>query len=43
MVGADLEFGQLHDTYGTELDERYDVNVMVPNSVGGDEIVMIDD
>ena len=41
MVGADLEFGQLHDTYyGAEVDERYEVDGMAPNSVGGEEIVM---
>ena len=34
MVGADLVFDQLHDTFGAELDGCYEVDGMVPDFVG---------
>lgn len=42
IAGADLEFGQPHGTCGADLDGRYEAGGMVPNSVVGGEIVMMD-
>ena len=39
-MGTDLKFVQLHDTYGAEVDKRYELDGMAPNSVGSEEIVM---
>ena len=41
-MGADLEFGQLHDIYGAELCEHYEVDGMVLKSVGVVEFVTTD-